>query len=95
MPTWILVEFIVYGLINDSAPDFTRTTNKYIGIMERWLITTFVILGQFILVPLVALPRLFFEGPRIKDESQSTIYVAELLASIVVAVVVGLGLRQL
>ncbi|MCA9985821.1 MAG: DUF3307 domain-containing protein [Anaerolineales bacterium] len=95
MPTWILVEFLVYGLINGSAPDFSLATNKYVGILERWLITTFVVLGQFLLVPLVAAPRLFFERSDIQGRRRMTIYVAELLASIAVATLIGVALRNL
>ena len=95
MPTWILVEFVVYGLINGSAPDFSLATNKYVGILERWLITTFVVLGQFILVPLVAAPRFFFERTDVQGKRRTTIYVAELLASIAIAIAIGVGLRAL
>ena len=95
MPTWILVEFVVYGLINGSAPDFSLATNKYVGILERWLITTFVVLGQFILVPLVAAPRLFFERGDVQGRRRTAIYVAELLASIAIAIAIGVGLRAL
>jgi hypothetical protein len=96
MPAWIVVEFIVYGLINGSAPDFVRATqDKYVGILERGLITTFVVLGQFMLVPLVTLPRLVFEGQAVVESKQTRLYVAELLASVTLAVLIGLGLRGL
>jgi len=62
MPAWVLVEFMVYGAVRGPAPDFPPTANKFLGILERGLITTFVVLGQFTLVPLVALPRLVFSG---------------------------------
>ncbi|NIP24579.1 MAG: hypothetical protein GWO38_12365, partial [Phycisphaerae bacterium] len=103
MPAWILVEFLVYGLIKGTAPDFSQAVkNKYICILERGLIATFVLLGQFILVPLVAAPRLLIElnlNDTIKENEnkgqQSRLFVAELLASVTIAVVIGLGLRQL
>ncbi len=96
MPAWILVEFIVYGLVNGSAPDFPVVKNyKYVGTLERWLMTTFVLLGQFMLVPLVALPRLVFEGPQVIRSPRTLIYIAELLASVALAVLIGLALRQL
>jgi hypothetical protein len=94
LPAWILVEFAVFGLIRGSAPDFAQATNKYVGSLERTLMTTFVLLGQFLLVPLVALPRLIFEGPQVIGSRRSTIYLAELLASTGLAVVTGLVLRQ-
>jgi hypothetical protein len=100
MPAWILVEFLVYGLIKGTAPDFSQAVkNKYISILERGLIATFVLLGQFILVPLVAAPRILFEwneSVRSQPDSQrGRLFVAELLASVTVAVVIGLGLRQI
>jgi hypothetical protein len=100
MPAWILVEFVIYGLIKGTAPDFSQAVkNKYVCILERGLIATFVILGQFILVPLVAAPRILFEWHQVArqqdDMIRTRLYVAELLASILVAVVIGLGMRQI
>lgn len=96
MPAWILVEFVVYGLLNQSAPDFPVVKhNKYIGTLERWLMLTFVLLGQFGLVPLVAAPRLALEGPQVLRTPRTLIYVAELLASVTLTLAVGLALRQL
>ena len=95
MPAWVMVEFVVYGLVRAPAPDFSPAANKYLGIVERGLITTFVLLGQFGLVPLVALPRLVFEGPRVYGSQNCTPYLAEVLASIAVAVAIGLALRVL
>jgi hypothetical protein len=93
MPAWVLVKFLVYGLVNGSPPDFTGGTNKYVGILERVLITTCVLLGQFILVPLVALPRLLLENHTRRDHQQINLYVAELLASVLLAVGTGLVLQ--
>jgi Protein of unknown function (DUF3307) len=96
MPAWILIEFAVYGLVKGCAPDFSQANNnKYIGILERGLITTFVVMGQFVLVPVVSLPRLIFEAPEVRANQQSTFYVAELLASVTLAVAIGLLLRML
>jgi hypothetical protein len=95
MPAWVLVEFLVFGLVQGGAPDFSQATNKYVASLERALMTTFVVLGQFALVPLVAVPRLVFEGPRMIEQRHPTIYLAELLASVALAIAIGLGLRQL
>jgi len=102
MPAWILIEFLVYGLIKGTAPDFSQAVkNKYICILERGLIATFVLLGQFILVPLVAAPRLMIElnqnitNENERDNQRNRLFVAELLASVSIAVVIGLGLRQI
>jgi hypothetical protein len=95
LPAWILVQFTVYGLVDGSAPDFSRSANKYMGILERGLITTCVITGQFLLVPLVTLPRLILEGPQVQGSNRATLYVTELLASVTLAVAIGLVLRLL
>lgn len=59
MPAWILIRFVVCTLMNGTAPDFSmRLGGKYLSMLERGLILTFVLFGQFILIPLVALPRL-------------------------------------
>lgn len=95
MPAWIVVEFVVYGFVNGSAPDFAQAVQvKYVGTLERWLIITFVMLGQYALVPLVALPRLVFDGPQVMATRRSNLYVAELLASVGLAVGIGLMLSR-
>ena len=96
MPAWVLVEFAAYGLINGSAPDFSHAVkNKYIGTLERGLIATLVILGQFTLVPLIALPRLVFDSPNIIGSQRAAVYMAEWLASLTLAILIGLGLSRL
>lgn len=91
MPAWVLVKFAAYGLVNGSPPIFPGISNKYLGILERILITTFVALGQFILVPLIAIPRLVVEWPTVRDGEETAVYLAEFLASITVAVLTGLA----
>jgi hypothetical protein len=54
-----------------------------------------VLLGQFSLAPLVVLPRLALEGPRVVGTPRLMVYVTELLASVTLALAVGLALRQL
>jgi hypothetical protein len=96
MPTWIFIEFIFYGLINGSAPDFSRVGKyKYVGSLERGLIATFVATGQFTLVPVVALPRLVLESPQYFGNNRTTLYIAEWLGSLAVAVLIGLALGRL
>jgi len=94
MPAWILVEFLVYGLVGGCPPDMARVAHlKYVGTLERWLIATFVVLGQFALIPVVTVPRLVFEGRQVIGTTRAKLYVAELLASVALAVAIGLGLR--
>ncbi len=89
MPTWVLLKFLVYGLVKGEPPDFPAGPNKFVGIVERLLITTLVLFGQVLLVPLVALPRLVMEWPRVVRGGGDTVYVAELISSMVLAVAVG------
>jgi hypothetical protein len=95
MPAWVTVEFMVYGLVRAPSADFSPSANKCLGMLERGLITTFVLLGQFGLVPLVALPRLVFEGPKWFGSQKITPYLAEVLSSVTVAVAIGLALKAL
>ncbi len=94
MPAWVVVKFTVYGLVNGSAPDFNGNS-KYLAMLERVLMTTFVALGQFFLVPLVILPRLMMEWPQVVRQQDTAVYLAELLASVTLAVGVGLLLNLL
>ena len=48
-----------------------------------------------LLVPLVALPRLVKEWPRVIRGGGDAVYVTELISSMVLAVVVGLALNML
>ncbi|MBE2223469.1 MAG: DUF3307 domain-containing protein [Anaerolineae bacterium] len=95
MPAWVLVKFTSYGLVQGTAPEFPGRTNKYVEILERILMTTFVLLGQVILVPLVILPRLVTEWPDVQKNRNTTLYLVELLSSITLAVIVGLLLKQI
>lgn len=95
MPAWVLVKFASYGLVQGTAPEFPGRTNKYIEILERILITTFVLLGQFYLVPIVILPRLISEWSDVQNNEQNTLYLVEMLSSITLAVIVGLLLKQI
>ncbi len=95
MPAWIFIEFIFYGLIDGSAPDFGRVGKyKYVGSLERGLIATFVATGQFALVPVVALPRLVLESPQYFGNNRTMLYLAEWLGSLAIAVLIGLALGR-
>lgn len=93
MPAWVALEFLTYGLVNGSPPDFGRATNKYTSSLERMLIATFVLLGQYLLVPLVALPRLVAERNSLADGRQANLYLTKLLASVGLAIAIGLMLQ--
>lgn len=93
MPAWIVLEFTGYGLIHGSPPDFSRATNKYLSSLERWLITTSVLTGQYILIPVIAAPRFLFERQTVEENHESTIYLTKLLGSVGFAIAIGLALR--
>lgn len=95
MPTWVLLKFVIYALVKGQPPNFPAGPNKFVGITERVIITTLVLFGQVLLVPLVALPRLIHEWPSVTDSGSDGIYVIELLSSVLLAVGVGLGLSLL
>lgn len=107
MPAWVAIEFSVYALINGSAPDLSRALrHKYIGSLERALIITFVLLGQYAFIPLVILPRLLHEVQQPWGQAAGAtgalhwatdktylVYVAETLTSALVALLIGCALR--
>jgi hypothetical protein len=105
MPAWILIRFVICGLMNGTAPDFSmRLGGKYLSMLERGLILTFILFGQFILIPLATLPRLLLATTRTAGPDSSyqpligrrgALYVAELVVSMALAVAIGLALRQL
>ena len=95
MPAWVLVHFLVSGMgaVSKSLPG--RPGEKYVGMLERGLIATFVLMGQFFAVPLVLAPRLALDGPSGRVEAERIGYLGELLVSTSLAVAVGLFLRWL
>jgi hypothetical protein len=95
MPAWVFLKFAIYGLIKGAPPNFPEGPNKFVGIIERLLIVTLVAFGQILLIPLVALPRLILDWPRVVNNGRESIYAIELIASVSLAVAVGLGLRLL
>lgn len=95
MPAWVFLEFTGYGLVRGTPPDFSRASNKYLSSLERWLITTSVVTGQFLLIPIITAPRFILERDAIIENRETTIYVAKLLGSVTVALVIGFALRSL
>lgn len=95
MPAWVLLKFIGYALIKRSGPSFLDGRGKYLGMLERMLVATFIILGQFFLVPLAAIPRLILDWRKTEIENWRRIYYFELFAGGSLAILVGLILRSL
>lgn len=93
MPAWVLLKFLGYRVLKGCGPMFPDGINKYFGIGERLLITTLVLMGSFLLVPLAALPRLVLEWPNLLDGDRRPVLLFELLVGFTLAVAVGIGLR--
>jgi hypothetical protein len=95
MPAWVLIHFVIKGTGAESKSLPGRPGERYVGMLERGLIATFVMLGQFLLVPLVVAPRLALDGSSAQVEGERIGYLGELLVSVSLAVAVGLFLRRL
>jgi hypothetical protein len=94
-PAWVLVHFAVNGTgaVSKSLPG--RPGERYVGMLERALIATFVLAGQYVLIPLVVAPRLVVDGAAYRVEGERIGYLGELLVSVGLAVGVGMLLRGL
>jgi hypothetical protein len=95
MPAWVLIHCVVKGSGAESKSLPGRPGERYVGMLERALIATFVMLGQFLLVPLVVTPRLALDATSAQIDSERIGYVSELLVSVSLSVAVGLFLRGL
>jgi hypothetical protein len=94
LPAWVVVEFAA-GLARGGAPDWAQASNKYISSIERALIATLVLLGQYVLIPLVAAPRLLLEGAQELHTPRAPVYVARWLTSLALALAAGISLQQI
>lgn len=102
MPAWVLVHFVVKGTGASSKSLPGRPGERYVGMLERALIATSVLLGQYLLIPLIVAPRLLFDAPHLivngssaQLEAERIGYLGELLVSVSLAVAVGLALSLL
>jgi hypothetical protein len=95
MPAWVTVHFVVRGTGATSTSVPGRPGERYVGMIERGLIATLVLAGQYLLVPLVVTPRLLLDGRAGREEAERFGYLNELLLSTGLAVAVGLVLRGL
>lgn len=96
MPAWVLLKFVGSALVEGGGPAFPdNVVNKYTGIAERVLILTVVLAGQYLLIPLLAMPRFIIERKEMANSRQRPLYLFESLVGITLAVVVGLLLRAI
>ncbi len=93
MPAWVLLHFITRGMGASRTCLPGRPGEKYAGMLERGLIATLVMAGQFVLIPLVVAPRLLLDGHGERVAAEPLGYLNELLSSVGLAVAVGLVLR--
>lgn len=94
MPAWVVIEMLGTGLVCGAAPDFGRTDDKYLGMLERGLMTTLVLVGQLPLALFVVLPRLLLESPQIRRQDSIPVYATKLMMSMAIAILVGLALAR-
>jgi len=95
-PAWVLIRFTVRGVWGPDAAPPLDEGEKYGPMMERVLIATCVLGGQFLLVPLVLLPRRLAYMD-VDGGGAGVLVLADHLAettlSVMVAVAIGLALR--
>jgi hypothetical protein len=96
-PAWVLLRFTVRGVWGADAAPHLGAGEKHGPMVERVLIASCVLTGNFHLVPLVLLPRrlvpLRVEGKGVGVLVRPTGHWAETLMSVLFAVAVGLILR--
>ena len=95
MPTWVLLKFVGYAVVEGSPPVFPDRFNKYAGITERVLILTVILAGIYLLVPLLAMPRMIIERRKLENNSQRPLLLFECVAGVCLAIVVGLAVRAI
>lgn len=93
MPAWILLKFVGYAAVEDTGPVFDDGINKYVGISERLLAAGLLLLGQFLLLPLVLLPRLLGARPSLLGPRHRRVHAFELAVGLALAALVALTLR--
>lgn len=98
-PAWVFLRFTVRGVWGPDAAPYLGHGAKYGPMVERVLIASCVLTGQFHLVPLVLLPRrlvpLRVEGKGVGLLVRPTGHWAETAMSVLLAMAVGLALRAM
>jgi hypothetical protein len=96
-PAWVLLRFTVRGVWGAEAAPHLGSGEKYGPMLERVLIASLVLLGQFQLAPLVLLPRrltpIRMQGGMVGVLLRPTGHWAETLLGTALAAAVGAALR--
>ena len=94
-PARVLVSFLMRALGAESTSLSDRPRERTVCMIERGLIATLVLMGQFLPIPLVVAPRLVLNRRNSRAEVEQIGYVGELLIGFGLAVAVGLFLKRL
>lgn len=96
---WIGGAALVRDLLHDLGVEAeTESTGRgrVIGILERWLVLTFVLVGQWAALGLVIAAKAIVRYDKVhKEEPFAEVFLIGTLSSVLVAVVVGIGVRWL
>lgn len=79
---------------DDSSVSSVPRAGRVVGILERWLLTTLVVIGQFGLIGLVLTAKSVARYSKISDDPAfAEYYLLGTMYSTLMAVVAGLALR--
>lgn len=93
MPAWVLIEYAM-GSLRRGGPDFkSASKRKYMTIIERGLVMTFLLVGQVFIIPLIAIPRLLHD--RRTAPTPLGTYFGEFVVSILLTLGVSFTVLQL
>jgi len=90
---FIFARMVAQNLAHGGRPVSWSTASKYLGMGERGLATTFVLLSWPYLLPLAIVPRLVLERKQIRRDGSLLPLAAEVASGLLLAVTVGLMLR--
>lgn len=90
---YVLLRVLFPGSPNNSIAAPATGSDKYLGMLERGLITTCVVLGQFLLVAAVIAPRLWLGTLNLQEADARQRLALEMLINMALAMGMGLWLR--
>ena len=98
-PTWVLLRYLVRGIWGTKAAPTLDQGTKYGPMIERALIATSILLGQFLVIPLILIPR-HLRTIHLQEDSIGVMlkpveHWAETVLSTLFAIGVGVTMRVL